>query len=92
MTLHISKIISKVISSNGIGFVSNHKQGELIDLINGVDVFTITGQSKLSKLNRIKQIIESNGFTCSSVNWEENAGYSGSNSDVINYSIIYTKN
>jgi len=92
MTLHISKIISKVISSNGSAFVSNHKQGELADLINGVDVFTITGASKPAKLSRIKQIIEANGFTCSVTNWEESAGYEGVNSDVVNYSIIYTKN
>lgn len=92
MTLHINKIISKVISSNGVGFVSNHKQGELAQLIKGVDVFTITGTSKPGKLAKIKQTIENSGFTCSSVNWEENAGFEGNLSDVVNYSIIYTKN
>jgi len=92
MTLSVSKIITKIISLNGQSFVSNHKQGDLSELINGVDVFTINGCTNPKKLNKIKQVIDSNGFTCSKVNWEENAGFEGESADAINFSLIYVKN
>lgn len=91
ITINISKVITRMISSNGQTAVTNHNIGDLSNIINNVDVFTVTGLVNSKKLQKVKQTIESNGFSASKINWEENAGFEGDSSDAMNFSIIYIK-
>jgi len=87
-TLNISKVLTVIIGSSVRGF----KLGEVATALNGVDVFTVYGTSKPSKVAKYQAIIEANGYTLSQTNWFENAGFKGEDADVMNYSFIYTKN
>ncbi len=91
ISLSLSKVIVKIVSDKGQSTATQHKLGDLSELISSADVFTISGLVSDKKLAKYKQVILSNGFTQSQVNWEENAGFSGDAADAVNFSIIYVK-
>ena len=87
-TLNISKKIT-VLTGNFV-YTSNMLNFESIILKN--DIVYLTGLSKPSKKDKYEQLLLNNGFTLLKVYWNDNAGFDGKNSDVINYRIAYEQN
>lgn len=90
-TIEISKKVTMVKSNNGSSVVTMHNLSDLADVVSGLDVFTMYGTATPEKFQKYFDVVIAAGYSVSQVNWNENAGFGGENSDVINYSYIFTK-
>ena len=86
-TINITSIVTKITGK----CVTNYKLTNLSDALVNLDVFSFTGMSKQSKIDKYKQVILSNGFELSQTVWFENAGFEGKNSDVTTFNLVFVK-
>ncbi|UXO94072.1 hypothetical protein Pan5_30 [Pseudanabaena phage Pan5] len=86
-TISISKVATKIVG----GKVTIYKLGQFSEAIGNHDVISITGLSKPAKLAKYQELLVQSGYQLADTVWFTNAGFEGSNADVINFSFIYTK-
>ena len=91
VTISISKVITKITNSKLGGVVTTHKLSQLIDVVSSLESFYFVGTAKPNKLGKYENVLLSNGFVLSDVDYKKNAGFEGENSDVIDFRISYKK-
>lgn len=79
-----------------ITLITNHTVQDFnMNLFNSIiekfDIITLVGLSKPAKKDKYSNMLLNNNFTISKVNYNDNAGFEGKNSDVINFSIEFKK-
>jgi hypothetical protein len=87
-TLSISKSITLIDGSS----VFCSKMSSFESIINNYNLIRFTGMSTPSKFNKYENLLLNNGFVLCQTFWNQNAGFEGKNSNVMNFSISYIKN
>lgn len=91
-SIGIDRILTTIDTySNGITKVFCSKMAMFTDIISSRNVVTIHGLAKQAKMEKYINLMIDNGFTMSKLNHSHNAGFEGKNSDVVSYSITFTK-
>lgn len=91
-TINISKGITKIFTSGLGSVVSKYKIGDLLKAIGNAHTFEMTGTVSPSKLKRLESVIFAAGFAIDIVVYNENAGFEGEHSSVVNFRIKYMLN
>lgn len=86
-TLNIGKQVTVIIG----GCVTSEKMGNFVNVVTSMESVKLTGMSKPAKKSKYENLLLNAGFKVSSVDYCHNAEFDGINSDVISYSISFSK-
>lgn len=85
-TFNISKVITRIQSGNGRSIVTNHKMGELVSMISGLESFEFAGLVPVEKFNKYHLQIMDAGFMVANVISNEPMFGTG-----VDFRIVYAK-
>lgn len=90
VSIKIGNAITVIKSVNGSSIVNQYKMNKFSNVIESLDSFTISGDSKPAKLNKYIALALACNFTISKQDIK-NAGFEGVNADVLSYNLLFTK-